>query len=92
MKFFPGLGDAFGLFAKILGADGQVHFQTQGLEGEALLPEYQLQATFSNIPDVIRPVLQPIVKLLLGDRMSRMTGKYFKRKESECNRVYGKHL
>ena len=80
------------MFAKILGADGQVHFQTQGLEGEALLPEYQLQATFSNIPDVIRPVLQPIVKLLLGDRMSRMTGKYFKRRRASAIAYMEKHL
>jgi hypothetical protein len=33
----PGFGDAFGLFVKILGADGKMHHQIKGLEGEDIL-------------------------------------------------------
>jgi fatty acid amide hydrolase len=72
LEILPGFGDAFGLFAKILGADGDAHFQTRGLEGEALLDEYQLQAFLSTIPDFVRPALSQIIRLVLGERMGRM--------------------
>jgi hypothetical protein len=71
-SILPGFGDAFGLFAKILGADGTMHFQRQGLEGEDLLDDYRLQYNLSRIPDMMRFFLAPLIKMILGERMARM--------------------
>ena len=46
------------------------HFK--GLEGEDLLDEYKLQYNLGRIPDALRTVLGPVIKMILGERMARM--------------------
>jgi len=42
------------------------------LEGEDLLDEYKLQYNLGRIPDALRTVLGPVIKMILGERMARM--------------------
>jgi Asp-tRNA(Asn)/Glu-tRNA(Gln) amidotransferase A subunit family amidase len=69
----PGIGDIFGLYARLIGADGQMRTMRKGIQGEALMPEYEFQYRMSSlIPDWLRPGLAWALKGFFGERYTRL--------------------
>jgi fatty acid amide hydrolase len=69
----PGIGDIFGLYARLIGADGQMRTMRKGIQGEALMPEYEFQYRMSSlIPDWLRPGLAWALRGLMGERYTRL--------------------
>ena len=69
----PGGGDILGLYARQIGADGQMRTMRKGIQGEALMPEYQFQYRMSSlIPDWLRPGLAWALRGVFGERYTRL--------------------
>ncbi len=69
----PGIGDIFGLYARLIQADGGMQAMRGGIEGEALMPEYQFQYRMSTlIPDWLRPAVARVLRGVAGERFTRL--------------------